>query len=373
MEYGLGNEGLTASLRKVLAQNEANQRASLGALQLMDGPGLDASLQNLLTQTEAKQRALLDALQHMDGSGASHQWRANSHYQQQAFPARIEPPMQHHTLEQRRLENARRALQAAIINWHACYQEVQLGQPMVPGSAPVNSQMVDQLARITSQAPFPVALPPGLAPPEANTPPTPSPPSSSGSSYVNEAAHPWYVPVTGQFLDKVEIAQHEQQRMPPTSFAAKHNRTPEDVCDAAGEETLRTHLQALLKFEAGCILIVRKINRLGFDSARILKEHFSLCGKVLEVYVAHSRIKPISGKQSQARWRPSGLGFVVMSCAEEVAAILKLGADQEIHGCAIRVFKFERRAAMESDKNAEKGMPGLCEENETPESRLVGA
>jgi len=373
----MDGSGLDASLQNnLLAQSGAKQRACLAALQQMDGSGLDASLQNLFAQNGVKHRACVAALQQMDGSGASQQWGARANYQQQAFPATTDPRMQHHRQEQQKLEDARRALQAALVNWQACYQEVQLCQPMVPGTGPVNSEMYHELASLTSQSPFPVALPPGLAPPEANTPPTLSPTSSSASPFVNEAAHPWYVPVTGQFFGKVQTAQHAQQTMPPTKCTEKHAKAPEDVGDEAGEETLRTHLQSLLKFEASCIIIVRKINRLGFDSPKFLKEHFSTRGTVLDVYVAHSRIKHTNCKNSQARWRPSGLGFVVMSRAEEVAAILKEGVEQDIHGCAIRVHVFERKAAMESVKMAEdkqQAMPGLCGQDETPENRLVGA
>jgi len=375
MEYKLSNEGLTSSLQKLLAQLEAKQRASMGTWQQMGPPGLDASIQSLLAENEAKQRACVEALQQMEGSGASQQWRASANYQQRAFPATIDLPMQHHTQEQQKLEDARRALQAALVNWQACYQEAHLCQPMVPGTGPVDSEMYDQLAGLASQSPFPVALPPGLTPPEASTPPILSPLSSPVSPYLNEAANPWYIPVTGQFFGKVQTAQHAQQKISPAKCAEKPTKMHEDVCDVAGDETLRTHLQKLLEFPSNCILIVRKINRLGFDSAKILKEQFSLRGTVLDVFVAHSRIKHANCKKGQTRWRPSGLGFVVMSRAEDVAAILKQGVEQNIHGCAIRVHIFERKEAMASMEMAEdkqQAMDGL-REDESAENRLVGA
>jgi len=354
MEYGLGKEGLAASLQKLLAQNEANQRASLGALQ------------------------------QMDAMVSTYPMRADAIHHQQAFSATVNYPMPHRVQEQHKLEDARRALQAALINWHACYQEVQLGQPMVPGTGPINNQMVQamvpgtvpinnqiQLAKLTSHNPFPVALPPGLSLPEANTPSSLSPSSGLVSPYVNEVGHPWYLPVAaGQSSSKAQTTQPEPQ---------KNTKVPEEICAAAVAETdtLRTHLQALLKFEASCILIVRKINRLGFDSAQVMKEHFSLRGTVVEVYVAHSRVKPTNCRQSHgSRWRPSGLGFVVMSRADEAAAILNQGGEQDICGCAIRVQKFERRAAMDSLGKAEEkehDVQGLCEEDERNESRLAGA
>eukprot|EP00930_Biecheleria_cincta_P025098 TRINITY_DN178_c0_g2_i1.p1 TRINITY_DN178_c0_g2~~TRINITY_DN178_c0_g2_i1.p1 ORF type:complete len:352 (+),score=74.29 TRINITY_DN178_c0_g2_i1:52-1107(+) len=351
MDYGLGTEGLAASLQKLLAQGEAKQRASLGALQ------------------------------QMDRIGASYPMQANAIPQRQAFAAPARNPRAHRAQEQQKLEEARRALQAALVNWHTCYQEVQLGQPMVPGTAPANSQAMHQLSKLVPQRNFPVSLPPGLEVSKASAPATLSPSSGYGSPYVNEGSHPWYVPVGGEFFGKAQAAQREPQKMSPSKFADKSTKAPEEVCAAAGDETetLRTHLQALLKFDVSCILIVRKINRLGFDSAQVLKEHFSLYGTVEEVYVAHSRVKPVRGSFRQShgsRLRPSGLGFVVMGCAEEAAAILKQGDEQDICACAIRVQKFERRAAIESlDKveGKQQEMQEIYEEDEFTESRVLGA
>lgn len=285
------------------------------------------------------------------------------------------------TQQHRKLEDALQSLQSALNNWHYCYQEVQLGQPLVHGTAPVNSQMIDHLSRLVAQKSAPISLPPGLASRAGSNPAMPSPPSSLGSPNVNKTDEPWYIPVSSQFLVKAEPAQSEPQKMLPPEPTEKRTEGPEDVYAAGNAETgtLRTHLQELLKFPASEILIVRKINRLGFDSAKVLKQHFSLYGTVVEVYVAHSRVKPANCRQSQARWRPSGLGFVVMGCAEEVAAVLKQGAEQDVRGCAIRVQNFERSAAMKSVDEADEKQPAVprpCkefEEDKRAESRLVGA
>merc|ERR1719401_2216003 len=56
-------------------------------------------------------------------------------------------------------------------------------------------------------------------------------------------------------------------------------------------ETLRMHLRSLIKVECNRVLIVRKINRLGFASSQVLEDHYSWHGKVERVLVAHSRVK----------------------------------------------------------------------------------
>jgi len=109
-------------------------------------------------------------------------------------------------------------------------------------------------------------------------------------------------------------------------------------------ETLRMHLRSLLNVDSSRVLIVRKINRLGFSSPAILKEHFSWYGTVETVLVAHSRVKSGGGQAGiVSRLRPSGLGFIVMSKTAEAESILSEGSEQHVCGTVIRVQKFERR------------------------------
>lgn len=151
-------------------------------------------------------------------------------------------------------------------------------------------------------------------------------------------------------------------------------------------ETLRMHLRSLLAVDSNRVLIVRKINRLGFSSPTILKEHYSWYGTVENVLVAHSRVKSGSGQAGiVSRLRPSGLGFIVMSKMEEADAILKQGSEQHVCGALIRVQKFERRMSEmeEEDDDEEAGdvsiegsndkrQKDLCEE-EVAERMLKGA
>jgi len=128
-------------------------------------------------------------------------------------------------------------------------------------------------------------------------------------------------------------------------------------------ETLRMHLRSLIKIDSGRILIVRKINRLGFASPDILRQHFSWYGEVERVLVAHSRVKssaPLTqaGSQMASRLRPSGLGFIVMSKPEEAAAILAEGQEQVICGAFIRVQQFERRMSDADEGVEDQGTAG---------------
>lgn len=124
----------------------------------------------------------------------------------------------------------------------------------------------------------------------------------------------------------------------------RNPEAPIGAADSHSGDTLRMHLRSLLQVDSSRVLIVRKINRLGFASPQILREHFSWYGTVENVLVAHSRVKSGGGQAGiVSRLRPSGLGFVVMSKGEEALKILAEGLEQQVSGTIIRVQKFERR------------------------------
>lgn len=98
---------------------------------------------------------------------------------------------------------------------------------------------------------------------------------------------------------------------------------------AAGQsgfgKSLRCNLEALHNLDCNRIVIVRKINRLGFESAKVMEAFFRKYGKVDRVLVSHSHAKCRS-----LRFRPSGLGFLVMSTAEEAEAVLADGPEIQV-------------------------------------------
>jgi hypothetical protein len=104
---------------------------------------------------------------------------------------------------------------------------------------------------------------------------------------------------------------------------------------------------------------VRKINRLGFESAKILEDYFSKYGQVTQVLVSHSH-----AKSRNLRFRPSGLGFLVMENTEAAEAILADGPDIRIFlaslargnkdGLVINVQGFKRQFDLQNLDEAEQ-------------------
>mmetsp|Transcript_70693 Transcript_70693/g.122395 ORF Transcript_70693/g.122395 Transcript_70693/m.122395 type:complete len:414 (-) Transcript_70693:106-1347(-) len=127
-------------------------------------------------------------------------------------------------------------------------------------------------------------------------------------------------------------------------------------------QTLSSSLQLLSHEDPDCLLIVRRINKLGFKAVRTLKRHFSVHGQVMKVLLAHSTVRQHGAPQCHARRRPSSLGFVQMATAEGAQKVFALGDEQEVEGVQIRVQRFERHryAEMvaeeaEGAKEAEEG------------------
>jgi hypothetical protein len=105
---------------------------------------------------------------------------------------------------------------------------------------------------------------------------------------------------------------------------------------------IATQLNELQTENPDKIVIVRKINRLGFASADILKEHFGKFGTVNEVRLSNAHNKE-AGTPYQVRLRPSGIAFVVFDEASAAAQVLAEGETRMINGVEVWVRGFERR------------------------------
>jgi len=116
-------------------------------------------------------------------------------------------------------------------------------------------------------------------------------------------------------------------------------QSSEGLMEDAPGDTLQQHLKMLESEDPLCVLSVRKINRLGFDSKAILERHFAWHGVAIKVLVAHLRVKQAGHRP--ARSRPAGLGFVVMASREDALNVLYQGERQMIGDVEIIVQPFQ--------------------------------
>lgn len=103
--------------------------------------------------------------------------------------------------------------------------------------------------------------------------------------------------------------------------------------------TMKGGLAALRGHDPACVLIVRKIKKLGFDAPSHLKRYLSQYGAVDEVYVANSWTKRCS-RRPAGRVRPAALGFAVMGSGLAAQAVLAAEA-HAVNGIEIEVQQFE--------------------------------
>jgi hypothetical protein len=101
---------------------------------------------------------------------------------------------------------------------------------------------------------------------------------------------------------------------------------------------IATHMKDLEDEDPDCILMIRHVQRLGFDSAEILRVHYNRYGTVVKVLLSNRH-----EKQASARLRPSGIALVLMQNPEDVANVLKVGEVQTIHGVEVHLRVFKRK------------------------------
>lgn len=226
------------------------------------------------------------------------------------------------------------------------------GAPMVPGAPAMGVPLAPQAYGLPTMVPgmgYPV-LPtmPMAAPPMMMTPMAagvaggvpgqgvtlvPVAPGCSPGGPRADGARP-----KQENLGKQAARRGQQQER-------KLNQKPggREPATPAESATLGTHLTELQKEDPSCVLIARRIGKIGFDSDTILKQHFSKYGVVKFVLVAHSQVKPLKAKSSLPRMRPGCLGFIVMEKPEDVKRILAGGPEEKIAGFRIQVEAFQHR------------------------------
>eukprot|EP00930_Biecheleria_cincta_P078750 TRINITY_DN66334_c0_g1_i1.p1 TRINITY_DN66334_c0_g1~~TRINITY_DN66334_c0_g1_i1.p1 ORF type:complete len:311 (-),score=46.41 TRINITY_DN66334_c0_g1_i1:50-982(-) len=197
----------------------------------------------------------------------------------------------------------------------------------------------DQLAMPTSLKSLSMDSSTCLAPVEDDAP--------AQSQSIDDLTQPMYIPMMGQFCGKACSVKNDLHWVVPPTESAVESET---VSTAAGAEEvpfmcgMRGILEELKAFDASCIFVVRRTFRLGSGASEMLRNYFSLHGTVVKVSFPFSSNRGGTRNQCGPRGRQRNqFAFVVMSQAEEVAAILKHGGEHCILGMSIIVETFRRK------------------------------
>jgi hypothetical protein len=127
----------------------------------------------------------------------------------------------------------------------------------------------------------------------------------------------------------------------------QRNRTQKRHCVLL----IASQLNELQHEDPETILIVRRIQRLGFESASILHEHYERYGPVAKVLLSNPHEKK-AGASFRVRLRPSGIGYVQFETAEAAARALADGETHVVAGVEVNVRAFERRESFSSTQDA---------------------
>lgn len=109
--------------------------------------------------------------------------------------------------------------------------------------------------------------------------------------------------------------------------------------DEDSRATMKTIFDVISMEDPGSVIIVRRINKMGFASQDILQKFFSRSGAVKGVHMAHSRVAT-RGKKAGWRMRPASVGFVVMQSPITAARIITEGKERNVDGYQVILQPF---------------------------------
>ena len=149
-------------------------------------------------------------------------------------------------------------------------------------------------------------------------------------------------PMNGAFAPSAagKSPQWPDRRQQPHNAAPKQALSP--IMSTASEaDPLPQVLHALDSEPDACIVVVRRITRLGFKSNRILKTRFEQLGwRVKNVVLLPSRARGLD--QGPAHARPSSMGFVVFETPKAAAECLAKGT-VKVEGVDVLIQQFTRQ------------------------------
>lgn len=139
----------------------------------------------------------------------------------------------------------------------------------------------------------------------------------------------------------------------PSQKTKEQNMPQELQRQKVVQKPISASLQELSNENPDCVIIVRRMHKLGFQAMSHLKHHFSKHGTVVKILAAHATVRRSLSLSRYVQDRPSSLGFVLMQTPQAVSSVLASGQEQEIEGCSILVQKFERLHTEGSNKSEE--------------------
>jgi len=112
-----------------------------------------------------------------------------------------------------------------------------------------------------------------------------------------------------------------------------------------------------------CVIYVRGVHRLGFDSEKVLRKHYGQFGKVEKILLSNMHELPPGSKRARLRVRPSSIALILLAHPEEASMALAAGDVQIVDGVPINVRKFVHKDLRESVCSPSSIVPDQLDQN----------
>jgi|LauGreDrversion4_2_1035121.scaffolds.fasta_scaffold43695_3 hypothetical protein len=110
--------------------------------------------------------------------------------------------------------------------------------------------------------------------------------------------------------------------------------------------SLNTVLALLKHVDRAAVLMVRRVNRLGFDGATSMEKYFSQFGRVIRIFML-----PLKSRKKNVALPPK-TGFLVMQSPEVCDRILAHGEEHDVlTGISVSVGPFTHRCFIDNERN----------------------
>jgi len=154
---------------------------------------------------------------------------------------------------------------------------------------------------------------------------------------------------------------------PPRGIARPSKFGGTDWGQRSCRKTPLVFAQSLAEVEGhdpDCVIYVRGIHRLGFDSEKVLRKHYGQFGKVEKICFSNMHELPPGSKRARVRVRPSSIALILLARPEEASMALAAGDVQIVDGVPINVRKFVHKDLRESAGSPSSiVLDQLCENN----------
>ncbi|KAF4738593.1 hypothetical protein FOZ63_010671 [Perkinsus olseni] len=123
--------------------------------------------------------------------------------------------------------------------------------------------------------------------------------------------------------------------------------------------------------QPGCVITLRKIQKLGYKASHIIKQHFAkkYGVRVIRLRLVHSRSKGCVERPGQSGpLRPANMGFLVLdkpASVEKVLAGVSESGIEVINGVAISVLRFIRNPSHRDAPEVASARPSMVFDKQT--------